>query len=51
MEEINCRYHHLGHIFNDGRRYRCIVENESERIAHSTGTHPASGKDASLSAA
>ena len=34
MEEVNSRYHVLGHAFNGCPSYRRIVENESERIAH-----------------
>jgi hypothetical protein len=33
MEQINSRYHRLGHTLNGGPSQRCIVENESERIA------------------
>jgi hypothetical protein len=34
MQQINRRYHRLGHTFNGCPSYRRIVENESERIAH-----------------
>jgi hypothetical protein len=34
MEQINSRYHRLGHAFDGGPSYRRIVENESERIVH-----------------
>ena len=34
MQQINRRYHGLGHAFNGCPSYRRLVENESERIAH-----------------
>ena len=32
MQQINRRYHRLGHTLNGGPSQRCIVESESERI-------------------
>jgi hypothetical protein len=33
IEQINSRYHRLGYTLNGGPSQRCIVEDESERIA------------------